>query len=69
MKQGDGISSQLYIMPVKLMHLRKEPLVQGITLPLDSTTKLVIVYTPLIEIYNPRYVVYKPYILLLLLLN
>ena len=41
-KQGDSISSQLYIMSIEplLMRLRNEPLFQGITLPLDGTIKL-----------------------------
>ena len=41
-KQGYSISSQLYIMSIEplLMRLRNEPLFQGITLPLDGTTKL-----------------------------
>ena len=41
-KQGDSISSQLYIMSIEplLMRLRNEPLFQGITLRLDGTFKL-----------------------------
>ena len=41
-KQGNSISSQLYIMSIEplLMRLRNEPLFQGITLPLDGTIKL-----------------------------
>ena len=41
-KQGDSISSQLYIMSIEplLMRLHNEPLFQGITLPLDGTIKL-----------------------------
>ena len=41
-KQGDGISSQLYIMSIErlLMRLPNEPLFQGITLPLNGTIKL-----------------------------
>ena len=41
-KQGDSISSQLYIMSIEtlLMRLRNEPFLQGITLPLDGTIKL-----------------------------
>ena len=41
-KQGDNISSQLYIMSIEplLMRLRNEPLFQGLTLPLDGTIKL-----------------------------
>ena len=40
-RQGDSISSRLYIMSIEplLMHLRNEPLFQGITLPLDGTIK------------------------------
>ena len=41
-KQGDSISSQLYIMSIGplLMRLRNEPLFKEITLPLDGTIKL-----------------------------
>ena len=41
-KQGDSISSQLYIMSIEplLMRLRNEPLFQGITLSLDGTIKV-----------------------------
>ena len=41
-KQGDSISSQLFIMSMEplLMRLRNEPLFQGITFPLDGTIKL-----------------------------
>ena len=41
-KQGDSISSQLYIMSIELILIRlcNEPRFQGITLPLDGTIKL-----------------------------
>ena len=41
-KQGDSISSQLYIMSIEplLIRLRNEPLFKGITLPLYGTIKL-----------------------------
>ena len=41
-KQGDSISSQLYVMSIEplLMRMGNEPLFQGITLPLDDTIKL-----------------------------
>ena len=51
-KQGDSISSRLYIMSIAplLMHLRNEHLFQGITLPLDDTIKLT-VYADYVNLY------------------
>ena len=51
-KQGDSISSQLYIMPIEplLMCLLDEPLFQGITLPLDGTIKLT-AYADYVNLY------------------
>ena len=41
-KQGDSISSQLYIMSIDplLMRVRNEPLFQRITIPWDGTIQL-----------------------------
>ena len=55
-KQGDSISSQLYIMSIAplLMRLPNEPLFQGITLPLDGTIKLT-AYANDVNLYVIRY--------------
>ena len=51
-KQGDSISSQLYIMSIEplFLRLRNEPLLQRITSPLDGTIKLTL-YADNVNLY------------------